>query len=102
MNRIKLFFPAFIGFLLVAISYYLRTLVVANIEADKYLASKIVLFADRQNLENEAIELLNGSVNTLLENNHALLNQTIDLMWVFGLVIILLLFPYRILSGSVK
>jgi hypothetical protein len=102
MNRIKLFFPAFIGFLLVAISYYLRTLVVANIEADKYLASKISLFADRQNLESEAIELLNGSVNTLLENNHALLNQTIDLMWVLGLIIMLLLFPYRILTGSVK
>jgi hypothetical protein len=102
MNRIKLFFPAFLGFLLVAISYYLRTLVVANIEADKYLASKIALFADRQNLESRAIELLNGSVNTLLENNHALLNQTIDLMWVFGLIIMLLLFPYRILTGSVK
>ena len=102
MNRIKLFFPAFLGFLLVAISYYLRTLVVANIEADKYLASKIALFADRQNLESGAIELLNGSVNTLLENNHALLNQTIDLMWVFGLLIMLLLFPYRILTGSVK
>ena len=102
MSSIKLFFPALIGLLLVAISYYLRTLVAANIEADKYLASKIALFADRQNLESEATELLNSSVNTLLENNHALLNQTIDLMWVFGLMIILLLFPYRVLSGSVK
>ena len=102
MNRIKLFIPTFIGFLLVAISYYLRALVAANIEADKYLASKIALFAERQNLESEAIELLNGSVSTLLENNHALLNQSIDLMWVFGLIIILLLFPYRVLSGSVK
>jgi hypothetical protein len=102
MSRIKLFFPALIGLLLVSISYYLRTLVAANIEADKYLASKIALFADRQNLEIGATELLNGSVNTLLENNHALLNQTIDLMCFFGLIIILLLFPYRVLFGSVK
>ena len=102
MNYIKSFFPLFIGLLVFGASYFMESLISDNVKADKELSSKIAMLIENQNIEPEASKLLNGSVNSLLENNHALLFQTIDIVWATGIVIIFLLFPYHLLFGLRK
>jgi len=102
MNNLKSFFPVFIGLLTFGTSYFMKSLISANVEADKELSSKIATLIESQNIEPEASKLLNNSVNSLLENNHALLFQTIDIVWATGLAIILLLFPYHLVFGLRK
>jgi len=102
MSNIKSFFPAFIGLIIIGASYFMESQISANVEADKELSSKIAMLIKNQNIESEASKLLNGSVNSLLENNHALLFQTIDFVWAIGLGTILLLFPYHLVIGLRK
>ncbi|WP_206486573.1 hypothetical protein [Thalassotalea sp. G2M2-11] len=102
MSNIKSFFPAFIGLIIFGASYFMESLISANVEADKELSSKIAMLIENQNIEPEASKLLYGSVNSLLENNHALLFQTVDIVWAIGLGIILLLFPYHSVFCSRK
>jgi len=102
MNNIKSFFPVFIGLLISGASYFMESLIASNVEADKELSSKIAMLIESQNIEPAASKLLNSSVNSLLENNHALLFQTVDIVWAIGLGIILLLFPYHLVFGLRK
>jgi hypothetical protein len=102
MNNIKSFFPILIGGIIISISYYMGSLIAAHVEADKTLASKIAMLLEKQNIDHETSNILNGSVNSLLVNNHALLFQSIDVIWAIGVGVILLLFPYHVLFGQDK
>ena len=96
MNRFKVFIPSVVGVIIIISSYFIESMLNKNIEADKFLASNIAALLEKQNIEDGATELINSSVNSLMENNHLLLLQYTDIIWSIGLFFLLWFFPYDV------
>jgi hypothetical protein len=96
MNRFKVFIPSMVGVIIIISSYFMESMLNSNIEADKHLTSNIAMLLEKQNIEDGAAELINSSVNSLMENNHLLLLQYTDVIWSIGLGFLLWFFPYDV------
>jgi len=96
MNRLKVFIPSIIGIIIFISSFFVTSMLDSNIEADKHLVSNIEMLLDHQTIDSGAEKLINGSVHSLMENNHLLLLQLANVISVIGLGLLLLLFPYSV------
>jgi hypothetical protein len=96
MNCFKVFIPSMVGVIIIISSYFMESMLNSNIEADKHLTSNIAMLLEKQNIEDGAAELINSSVNSLMENNHLLLLQYTDVIWSIGLGFLLWFFPYDV------
>lgn len=102
MIKFKLFIPSIIGIMIMIFAYHMETTLESNFEIDKYLASKISTLVEHQKIETKAEQLINISLNSLLENNHSLLIKSIDLIWAIGFAFMLWLFPYHVVLRTNK
>jgi hypothetical protein len=100
MTRFRIFIPSLIGVMIMLFSYYMESTLESNFESDRYLASKISTLLEHQKMESKTEELINVSVNSLLESNHSLLLRSLDFIWATGFAFMLWLFPYHAVLRS--
>jgi hypothetical protein len=83
-------------------SYHIETTLESNFKIDRHLVSQISYLVENQKIDANSQELINVSVNSLLENNHSLLLRSIDLIWVLGFAFMMWLFPYHVFLRTDK